>query len=98
MADLDLFGAPGEGARNREGSDGPESESPGPEAPLAARMRPRSLDEFRGQGHLLAEGKALRAMLDRGEPASMILWGPPGSGKTTLARLLASTSSGSPGS
>jgi putative ATPase len=52
-------------------------------------MRPRSLDEFRGQDHLLGEGKALRAMLARGEPGSMILWGPPGSGKTTLARLIA---------
>jgi putative ATPase len=52
-------------------------------------MRPRSLGEFRGQEHLLGPGKAVRAMLDNGQPSSMILWGPPGSGKTTLARLIA---------
>ncbi|MEX2470820.1 MAG: replication-associated recombination protein A [Gemmatimonadota bacterium] len=52
-------------------------------------MRPRSLEEFRGQDHLLGEGRAIRAMLERGQPGSMILWGPPGSGKTTLARLVA---------
>src|SRR6185369_3817758 len=54
-------------------------------APLAARMRPRSLDEFEGQMHLLAEGKPLRVAVERGRVGSMILWGPPGSGKTTLA-------------
>jgi putative ATPase len=52
-------------------------------------MRPRTLAEFRGQEHLLGEAKAIRAMLEAGEPSSMILWGPPGSGKTTLARLVA---------
>ncbi|MDH3272782.1 MAG: replication-associated recombination protein A [Gemmatimonadota bacterium] len=61
-------------------------------APLAARMRPRSIAEFRGQEHLLGEGKAVRAMLDHGRVGSMILWGPPGSGKTTLARLIAAES------
>jgi putative ATPase len=55
-------------------------------------MRPRTLAEFRGQEHLLGPGKAIRAMLDAGRPASMILWGPPGSGKTTLARLVAAES------
>jgi putative ATPase len=60
------------------------------EVPLAGRMRPRTLEEFRGQSHLLGPGRVLRAMLDRGEVGSMIFWGPPGSGKTTLARLLAS--------
>jgi putative ATPase len=59
--------------------------------PLAARMRPRSLDEVVGQEHLLAPGKALREAIERGVPGSMIFWGPPGSGKTTLARLVATT-------
>src|SRR3990170_1971603 len=59
--------------------------------PLAARMRPRTLDEFAGQEHLLAPGKALREAIERGVPGSMIFWGPPGSGKTTLAHLAAST-------
>src|SRR5688500_2475103 len=58
-------------------------------APLAARMRPQTLDEFVGQEHLIGEVGALRRMIERGHLASMILWGPPGSGKTTLARLLA---------
>src|SRR5919112_2442653 len=58
-------------------------------APLAARMRPQSLDEFVGQAHLVGERGAIRRMIERGHLASMVLWGPPGSGKTTLARLLA---------
>ncbi|MGH7411424.1 MAG: replication-associated recombination protein A [Candidatus Methylomirabilis sp.] len=58
-------------------------------APLADRMRPRNLTEFVGQAHLLGEGKVLRAALETGELPSLILWGPPGSGKTTLAFLLA---------
>ena len=66
-----------------------------PAAPLAARMRPRSLDEFRGQEELLGNGRPLRVMIDSGQPTSMILWGPPGSGKTTLARLIAEASSAS---
>jgi putative ATPase len=57
--------------------------------PLAARMRPRTIAEFVGQGHLVGEGGALRRQVERGYLASMVLWGPPGSGKTTLARLLA---------
>jgi putative ATPase len=59
--------------------------------PLAARMRPRTLDEFVGQEHLLAPGKPLRDAIERDAVGSMILWGPPGSGKTTLARLIASS-------
>jgi putative ATPase len=64
----------------------------GPETrPLAARMRPATLDEFVGQEHLLGAGKPLRDAIERGTPGSMIFWGPPGSGKTTLAHLVAST-------
>src|SRR5216110_3486743 len=57
--------------------------------PLAERLRPRSIDEVVGQRHLLAQGKPLAVAFAAGKPHSMILWGPPGSGKTTLARLMA---------
>ena len=57
--------------------------------PLAERLRPKSLDEVVGQSHLLANGKPLRVAFESGRPHSMIFWGPPGVGKTTLARLMA---------
>src|SRR5512142_1391501 len=61
-----------------------------PEArPLAARMRPRDLDEFVGQAHVIGEGRVLRKAIDAGQVPSMILWGPPGTGKTTLAAIAA---------
>src|SRR3712207_3393506 len=60
-----------------------------PAAPLAEALRPKALDEVVGQRHLLGPGKPLRLAFESGKPHSMILWGPPGSGKTTLARLMA---------
>ena len=60
-----------------------------PDAPLAERLRPHTLDEVIGQSHLLGEGKPLRLAFQSGKPHSMIFWGPPGVGKTTLARLTA---------
>jgi putative ATPase len=58
-------------------------------APLAERMRPRNLDEYVGQQHLIAPGKPLRVQIEHDDPASMIFWGPPGVGKTTLAKIIA---------
>ena len=69
------------------------SEAPA-DAPLAARMRPQTLDEFVGQPLLVGEEGALTRVVRPGYLPSMVLWGPPGSGKTTLARLLAERSGG----
>ena len=64
-------------------------------APLAERMRPRTLEEYVGQEHLLGPGKPLRVQIERDDPGSMIFWGPPGVGKTTLAKIIAETTKAS---
>jgi putative ATPase len=84
-ADQDSLFADGPPADAAASGGGPVSH----EAPLAERLRPRTLDQVIGQQHLLAAGRPLRAALENGRVHSMILWGPPGVGKTTLARLLA---------
>src|SRR3989441_860163 len=70
----------------------PATKAAAAHAPLAERMRPRTIDEFVGQQHLLGPGHVLRDMVESGRVESLILWGPPGSGKTTLAHLLAAAS------
>ncbi len=80
----DLFGDPD---RSPQGGDAPASAAP--HVPLAERLRPKLIDEIVGQAHLLGPGKPLRLAFASGKPHSMILWGPPGVGKTTLARLAA---------
>ncbi len=67
---------------------------PAADAPLAVRMRPRSLDELIGQEHLLKDGSTLRTAIETGEPHSMVFYGPPGTGKTTLARIVARAARG----
>src|SRR5687768_1651749 len=63
------------------------------DAPLAARMRPQTLEEYVGQQKIVGEGRLLRRLIERDQLVSLIVWGPPGTGKTTLARLLAAASS-----
>ncbi len=71
--------------------DSSGSESLARRAPLAERLRPKTLDEVVGQAHLTGENGPLRVVAERGRIGSLVLWGPPGTGKTTLARVLAST-------
>jgi len=72
----------------------PDDAQPLPGTPLAERMRPRTLDEFVGQAHLLGRDRPFRRAVDSGALHSLILWGPPGTGKTTLARILATVTGG----
>src|SRR3712207_5132334 len=76
---------PGSGAQ----SSGPAFTAVRADSPLPVRMRPRTLDELVGQSHLLAPGAPLRQLVTGRSPLSVILWGPPGSGKTTIAHLVA---------
>jgi putative ATPase len=82
MSGLDLFRGGGSPGASEDGSGSAAG-------PLAARMRPRTLEEFVGQEPLLGPGRALREMIERDQLSSLILWGPPGTGKTTLARIMA---------
>jgi putative ATPase len=85
----------GEVATARDGRDGPAAEGfadPAPDSPLAVRMRPATPDELVGQDHLLAPGAPLRQLVTGATPMSVIMWGPPGSGKTTIAHLVARAS------
>src|SRR3954467_7746520 len=75
-------------------SASPAPRRPPADAPLAVRMRPRTLEEVVGQEHVLGEGSALRTAIESGHPHSAILYGPPGAGKTTLARIAASGAQG----
>ena len=94
MNELNLFGGDRDpadsGGDDARGTDAPSARSgPSARAPLAARMRPVDLDEFVGQENVLGPGRALRGLIEKDEVGSLILWGPPGTGKTTIARIIA---------
>ena len=83
-----LFDLPGAVTPAQNDSGGTLAGNTHVSAPLAVRMRPKSLDELVGQEHLLAPGSPLRQMIDGDQPLTILLWGPPGTGKTTIASLL----------
>lgn len=83
-----LFDLPDQAPSARSDSGGTLAGNAHASAPLAVRMRPRTLDELVGQEHLLAPGSPLRQMIDGDQPLTILLWGPPGTGKTTIASLL----------
>lgn len=87
-----LFASPAQPAPGGTAGQANGFPAPPPDAPLAVRMRPTSLDELVGQDHLLAPGTPLRQLVGGASPPSVILWGPPGSGKTTIAHLVAAAS------
>lgn len=97
MDELNLFGesgadaVDGAGGGRRDGADlpGGSGHAADPAVPLAARMRPRSLEDYVGQEHLLGPGRALRELIEKDTIGSVIFWGPPGTGKTTIARIIA---------
>ncbi len=91
-----LFDAPERGGAAPAAARPPDPAPPaggGAEQPLAVRMRPRALDEVVGQGHLLGPGTPIRQLVDRDVPMSLVLWGPPGTGKTTLATVVSHVTS-----
>src|SRR5579872_5867925 len=81
--------APGDALFALDEGIAPESAAPDPNAPLAARMRPRTLDEFVGQEAVVGPGTLLRRAIERDQLTSVLFWGPPGTGKSTLAQIIA---------
>jgi putative ATPase len=87
-SDLQLFDTPGAGPSGATATGGSLADATHAAAPLAVRMRPRDLDELVGQSHLRAPGSPLRQLVDGDKPLSLLLWGPPGTGKTTIASIV----------